>query len=169
MSGFNSRFATAFANEEVDCYSLWDQIDTVTDVSHWSGASFALGEGDLSDFPACDTIGRLCSEKLVEVCDSFRSDTLWLPVELVKGDKVLRYFLMHFACYPSAMDVLDMEKTSFLDGDFVDPHVSIAKSADRPFICLRRLSPSLIVRGDVREAIADSGCRGIGFERISSS
>ena len=166
MVGKNKSWATAQATSDFDDYALWDLIEALNDKSQWKTIRLTLGEGNLADFPPCNVIGRLCSPAMVEILNPYASKVLWLPVVLSRNNESYDYFFMHFS---DCTDVLDKDKSIFLDGDVVSPHISLQKANELPLICLRKLSPSVIVRDDVRDALEKNGITGIGFEDIPSS
>lgn len=167
MIGENKKmWVTARAAPDLDVYSLWDLVESLDDIDQWSGLHLVVENGALSDFPPSDTLGRICSTKLRETIEEFSTEITWLPVEIVQGEKRHDFFYMHFADCP---DVLDENRSTYVDGDILAPHISESKSGERKIFCLRQLSPVAIVHETIRNAIEHAECVGIGFESVPSS
>src|SRR5215218_2017741 len=92
------KWAVARAGEGFDMPGLWSLVEGLTGRDQWQELHLSLDEGELSDFPPTDVLGRVCSPRLVEVIDTFSPDVSWLPVVLHRGEERLPYSFMH--CRP---------------------------------------------------------------------
>jgi hypothetical protein len=166
ISENDPRWATAYADERFDECELWDSVESLGDPSEWSELKLTASDGDLSDMLPCDVIGRICSARLVRVLDPFADAVWWLPVSVAKDGVQYNYSFMHF---PNVPDVLDVARTTYLAGKVARPHLSLEKTRNMPLVCLRPLTPSVVVRSDVRDTIEQSECVGISFEELPCS
>lgn len=167
MNGKNSKkWAVARTEKGFDRYGLWDLIETLNTPDQWKQLQFVLGNGELTDLPPTDVIGRVCSPKLADAIRPFDPGIMWLPVYLRRDDTEYTYYFMHFTSVP---DVLDEDKTVYAGGAILTPHLSLAKVSQFPLFCLRPLGKSTFVREDVKKAIEKAGCTGIEFETVAAS
>src|SRR3954464_11705475 len=99
MAGDGKRkWAVARAGEGFDLLELWSLVEGLTERDQWQELHLSLADGELSDLPPTDVLGRVCSPRLVEVIDTFSPDVLWLPVALIRGKERFRYSFMY--CRP---------------------------------------------------------------------
>lgn len=164
--GGKRRWAVARAPEGFDLLGLWGLVEGLTGRDQWQELHLSLGEGELSDLPPTDVLGRVCSPRLRGVISTFSPDVLWLPVVLVRGEERFPYSFMH--CRPRP-DLVDPERSSYARGLVVNPHVSLARAAGVPVFCIRPLDTAVKVRSDVKAAIQKARCLGIAFQPLACS
>ena len=160
------KWAAARAGEGFDDLGLWGLVEGLTERGQWQELHLYLGDGELSDLPPTDVLGRVCSPRLAGVIDTFSPEVLWLPVVLHRGEERFRYSFMH--CRPRP-DVVDPERSTIARGVVVNPHVSLARAAGLPVFCIRPLETAVKVRSDVKAAIQQARCLGIDFQPLACS
>lgn len=162
----SKKSAVAHAARDLDDLSLWELIDGINSPEEWPDLRFELGDGQITDLPPTDILGRLCSPKLVSVVSSFDADIMWLPVKLHKAANELGYYFMHFRSVP---DTLNKEKTVYVAGSVFTPHLSLTKASQFPLFILHPRDSLTFVRQDVKNAIESAGCVGVEFEKVAAS
>jgi len=133
-------------------------------VVDWIPLEFDLVDGAFPDYLANDLGCRICSERMRYVLESSASrlDVLqWLPVQIVCGDEVRNYWVLHS---PEPVDVLG--KRTIRQGDFVvKPVLSVARPAGHAVLTYPGSEGlALAVNQQVKDALALAGCT--GFECI---
>lgn len=162
-----SGWATAVAPKDYDELELWDLIESLEDAGDWPSLCLSFSDGELSDYPPCNVLSRLCSQRLVELLRPIvGDDVIWLPVTITRNNESLSYFYMHL---PTCPNVIDEEKSTYAGGRILTPHISLKKAEGFSVFGLRKLSPDVIIRANIREAIEQSDCNGMAFEDVPTS
>ena len=163
----NSGWAIAAAPPSCDELELWDLIESLDVAECWPTLQLSFTEGTISDFPPCNVLTGLCSQRLVELLHPIvRDSVMWLPVVVARDGEEFKYHYMHL---PERRDVLNEEKSIYAGGRLLTPHISLEKAEGHPVIGLDKPPASVIVRSDVREALQQSDCTGMAFENVQSS
>jgi hypothetical protein len=138
----------------------------------WSPPVVELRSGRFTDYLGCDLNVHLCSEKMHQVLDGFKSsirDSQWLSLTVVRSNGQRRpYYILHLY---SAPDVLDKTKTVFLPdgGRLVRPCLAPESLQGLSVFRLPNAPEHLIVSEEVRLALEEADCTGLQFTRVKQS
>jgi hypothetical protein len=131
-------------------------------VEFWVPIVLELREGDFSDYLSSTLGCRLCSPRLRNILDEYRSvddEIQWLPVTVRKGEMACVYAVLHF---PHPPDVLNKDKSIFAGEFVVKPVLSrTAVENHHVFAYPKAGEAKLFISGQVKMAIESAGCTGM--------
>ena len=124
-------------------------------------------DAEPADYLVNDAVVRLCSPRLRSVIDTVGGevgDLQWLDASVATSTgEVLRYFVLHF---PSLPDVLDRGQTLTNGPHVVRPVVSLTRAAGYHILGFNPGGIRTIVSAELKRAIVEVGCTGVGFENV---
>jgi hypothetical protein len=147
--------------------ALLASSDPVVD---WRTPVLRLTSAEVLDYLPNNIGVRLCSPHMRGVIDGAISDEdeiQWLPavVNVPSGPRQ-PYFVLHL---PGELDILDNEKSIWVDGFVVKPVFDLGKVRERSLIRPPAAELTLIVSDRMRIALLAAACSGLAFERASTS
>jgi hypothetical protein len=136
-------------------------------IGDWKPLYFTLGEGTVEDYSGNNYAFRLCSERLRDILEGRRAaidKVQWLaaPVTDTQG-RVLPYSILHFTETP---EVIDRTKSMLAGPVIVKPCLNHRLVGAHRVFSLPEDTVTLIISDEVKQAIEDAGCTGMGFSRI---
>ena len=135
---------------------------------HWPRLDLTVDEGVPTDYLANNLGVRLCSPRLRAILDQAAgpADELqWLDARVIDEHGSRPYHVLHF---PTVPDVLDRERTIWVDDELVVmPVIASGKVADHRIFTIPGGGGRIIVANDVRLAIRAARCTGITFSRVA--
>lgn len=166
MAGKNEAdLAVAHAEPEFDELALWDLVESLDAESLWKPLKLTATRGQLTDYPPCDVVGRICSPRLIDVINQFTSKIKWLPVEIIKDGVVNNYAFMHF---PDIVPIADTERSKVVGSRILEAYILESAIIPISIMVLESLSNSVVITSEVKRAIEHAGCEGIDFQRLPS-
>ena len=163
----NYKYATAKVDPSINNIEIWDLIEGLKSRDEWSELRFTFGDGEISDIPPTNLLGKICSKRLKNILEPFTQDGLWLPVKIFRKSKEFEYY---FLLFPKEQDVLDNSKSKFVrKNKLLKPHLSLDKVGARHVICLSKLSEAMIVSEKLRTLITSKAIVGTKFLKVDAS
>lgn len=158
--------AVARADVSVNELDLWSLIESSSAEKDWVELRLNASKGKLTDYPPCDVIGRICSEKLANAISTFTTLVKWLPVAINYNGNTYNYYFMHF---PHLIEIVHPDKSEFAAGRIIAPHVIKDVFMPVSIMPLQALSHSVIVSIGLKNTIEEAGCVGVEFKPVPSS
>jgi hypothetical protein len=127
----------------------------------------AASEGFVEDYLGNNYAFRLCSERLRAILEGRRAacDSMqWLaaPVTDTQG-RILPYSILHFTEVP---EVIDRTKSLLAGPTIVKPCLNGRLVGSLRVFSLPEDTVTLIISDEVKQAVEDAGCTGMGFSKI---
>lgn len=134
---------------------------------HWPLLDLTVDEGVPTDYLANNVGVRLCSPRLRAILDGGAgpADELqWLDARVIDHHGSQPYHVLHF---PTVPDVLDRDRTIWVDDELVvSPVIASGKVADHRIFTIPGGGGRVIVASAVRHAIRAARCTGISFSSV---
>jgi hypothetical protein len=156
-----------------DSFKIWlePNIELLTG---WTIPTFELrdasADASLSDLLANNAAMRLCSKKMRDILEMWRSPSdlvEWLPVEVKSGGKNHPYFIPHLL---EELDVLDLSRSIIARGTplfVIKPYLNLERIGGHQVFRYKGGSDLVLcISNEVRLALLKEGCTGCRFWRM---
>ncbi len=161
----NSSFGVAYTCDEKEV-----DLSKPEEIRNWQTLSFKMEKGVMADLLPNNITLKLCSKKLKDIIEKYKSvnDKIqWLPVCVDKAGQKEDYYILHLYEY---LDVLNKENTIFgAYNSVIKPVISKTSVGDHMIFTFRGRESTFFISEDVKKHIEKEKCVGIEFDKVSAT